>query len=554
MRAISFNLNAQDGLARSGRCAKRTARESGVSLMLSTMSLIFVIPMLGLMVDVGVIYTIKGRLQASVDGASLAAARVLALGSTTAAQTGTAKQNAVNWFYANFPGGNWYTGTTQMDASSVNVFDDPGNPNLRNVTVTASTIAPTYFMKWFNTNSVAVTAVGNASRRDVVIMMVLDRSGSMGGTCGTMKSAAKEFVGKFANGRDRIGLLSFSDNINTIISPTTDFRAQLGYTTIDPSGSVVSGTGAIDSITCAGGTNTASAIALGYNELYRTALPGAYNVLMFETDGLPNTLTLNWFDSGTSTAGIANGSGCKDSNNKTVSSGGFHTLASLPGWTPGYTMPSGSYLSNVPAGIVGSLYSTDPTNPPSTMSFIQLFQYYTTSPSTYINSSTAPSCTFTASHSVSSPSDFAWYPATDVWGNSLNPATNPYKSVTMNGTHVSTTGGWTNFHNAALNATDNAAYRARVGATLGNGQTLDASFFGIGLGGNSTTPPDYVLMQRMANDPNGDADGLYPACASAPGCITYNTQHQGQFIFAPSSSELEGAFEKIAAQILRLSK
>ena len=58
---------------------------------------------------------------------------------------------------------------------------------------------------------------------------------------------------------------------------------------------------------------------------------------------------------------------------------------------------------------------------------------------------------------------------------------------------------WQNYHNGVLNATDNAAYNARANTTIA------ATVFAIGLGGNSTTgPPDPVLLQRMANDPNGD--------------------------------------------------
>ena len=121
----------------------RTSGEKGVTLILGVASLVFIIPLLGLSIDTAVLYAVKGRLQSSVDGASLAAARALNLGQTTAAQATSAKQNAVNWFYANFPAGAWNTSGTQMDQSSVNVFDDPNNPHVRTVTVTASTVVPT---------------------------------------------------------------------------------------------------------------------------------------------------------------------------------------------------------------------------------------------------------------------------------------------------------------------------------------------------------------------------------------------------------------------------
>ena len=171
--------------------ARNRKNERGTSLFLGTIALVFIIPLVGLFVDVGILYATKARLQAAVDGASLAAARALNLGLTTAAQQSSAQQNAVNWFYANYPTGNWATSGTVMSSSNVQVFDDPNNANLRNVTVTATSTVPTYFMKWFNINSTTISATGNASRRDVVAMMVLDRSASM---CNGSSSPVAELV------------------------------------------------------------------------------------------------------------------------------------------------------------------------------------------------------------------------------------------------------------------------------------------------------------------------------------------------------------------------
>src|SRR6201999_149385 len=100
---------------------------------------------------------------------------------------------------------------------------------------------------------------------------------------------------------------------------------------------------------------------------------------------------------------------------------------------------------------------------------------------------------------------------------------NAYKgSITYNGSHI-TANNWTVFHNAALNATDNAAYRARdnmgQSATTGLGPV---TIFTVGLGGNGVV--DYTLLQRIANDPNGDLyngppdNHYYNPCSSQPGC------------------------------------
>ena len=52
-----------------------TRRRKGVSLMVTAVSLAFIIPTVGMIIDVGILYSVKARLQAAVDGASLAAAR-----------------------------------------------------------------------------------------------------------------------------------------------------------------------------------------------------------------------------------------------------------------------------------------------------------------------------------------------------------------------------------------------------------------------------------------------------------------------------------------------
>ncbi|HXN48272.1 MAG TPA: VWA domain-containing protein [Bryobacteraceae bacterium] len=521
------------------------SRERGVSLMLAGLSLTFIVPAVGLMIDVSVLYSVQARFQSAVDGAALAAARALNLGQSTSAQAAAAQSNAVNWFYANFPTGSWGTTGTNMSTGTVSVFDDPNNAHVRNVTVTATTSVPTYFMAWFGAASTTLSATGNASRRDVVVMMVLDRSGSMGAACASMLTAAKLFTGQFAAGRDQIGLVSFSDNVYIHSSPTTTFQTVLGY-----KNNLGSGTGAIDTIVCSGGTSTAQAISVAYNELYKVNLPGALNVIMFETDGLPNTLTLNFWDSSSSKTALTSTSTCTDKNSKKLSQGGFASSAVLPSWTAGETLAAGSYFSSIPAGMVGGVYGDDPNG---TNKFYILFKYWATSTANSFGSSsfaTASGCAFNSSGGQNPsppPSDIAWFPVKDVWGNQLSPG---YLPVTLTGGKV-VSNSWQSYHNAALNAADNAAYQARTNSTL------PAYFFGIGLGGTSTNPPDYVLMQRIANDPNGDnynSPPLYSACSSEANCTTYSTQPQGTFIFSANTASLSQAFLSISSEVLRLSK
>jgi Flp pilus assembly protein TadG len=593
--------------------------ESGTSLILGTASLIFLIPMVGLAVDTGFLYSAKAKMQASVDGAALAAARSLNLGSTLQSQQSTAAQNALNWFYANFPAATWNSTGTVMSiagetntnagfgvsgspavcgAVSVCIFPDATNPQLDHVNVNASTNIPTWFMRWFGYTTLNISATGNATRRAVVVMMVLDRSGSMctvGGTtnqpctksnttypCAEMITAAKQFTGQFAPGRDYIGLVTFSVDGYVATVPTTNFQSVLGYT--NSSGS---GTGDIDNITCYHGTNTAEGLSMGYQAIFQTGLPGALNVLFLETDGLPNSLALNFWDNTNTVAGLTTSSPCQDTNGRTMNSSptkGFLSSAVIPIWgrtaSPALSFNAApfatttGYYSNVPTGMIGVVASDDPNasgnNNSNTMSL--LFPFYpasspsaaqnppdagTTGDPYYANvAQSASHCAFDGSiQSSTNPSDIQWWPSTDIFGNSLNPS-NAYTSVTTDAQgHLKNnalTGGapvyWTNFHNGVKNATDNAAYRARANTTI------PVYVFDILLEGNTTSPMDYVLMQRIANDPNADqfnASPKYAACAS--GC-SISGQYQGLFVDSTSASELNAAFLQISSQILRLNQ
>jgi Flp pilus assembly protein TadG len=520
--------------------------EKGAALFLGTIALVMIIPMLGMFVDISILYVAKARLQSSVDGASLAAARALNLGQTPSEQQSSAQQNAINWFYANFPSGNWATSGTVMNSSTV-VFSNASN--VRSVQVTASTNVPTFFMKWFNVNWTTISAIGTASRRDVVIMMVMDRSGSMNSNngCANMRSAAKIFTGQFAAGRDQLGMVEFGDTAWVDSSPTTNFQTVLGYT--NNSGS---GAGLIDSINCNDNTNTPQALSLGYNELYKMNLPGAFNILMFFTDGIPNSLTLNFQNIMLST------SGCRDSTGIAISSGGSF-VTHPPAWTPGWAMAGGSYLTSIPAGPIGVVASDDPNG--SGTYGVRHYQGFSQSSDNHgtISSGNAPGCAFSTPNEPAYVNDFRLLPPLDAYGNSL--VENSYNSLTTdshgnvilsstadNGTPLS--GNNLLFHYAARNAADEAAQQARSNATI------PVTIFGVGLGGTSLAPPGYDFMQRIANDPNADlynSPALYPACSTEAACEHWANQPQGTFIFSSSPTQLNGVFLTMASQILRLS-
>ena len=276
------------------------------------------------------------------------------------------------------------------------------------------------------------------------------------------------------------------------------------------------------------------------------------------------------------TIDVAHPSGYKTGQN------GFQTAASIPSWNSfGLNLsaaPFGTAASpypNTPLSMVGVVYSVDPPStgfslmmnqwsnpngPQSTQSTVSIpagggyGAYDTNAP---LPAGKAPGCLFHGGTITNSVSDFRWFPATDVYGSQLSPSLNPYKSVgAVDGRGHLTGVNWTNYHAGALNATDNAAYNARANTTY------QPYIFTLGLGGNSAgAPPDHILMQRMANDPDADtfnSPALYTACSTEPGCVTYtgagSGQLQGRYVYAPSSNQLAQAFLQISSQILRLSQ
>ena len=241
------------------------------------------IAMMGLGIDVGIMYAVKARLQMACDGASVAALRSLSLAQTMAAQTTAATNTAAQWFNANFAGN--YLGATGTAAPTVTVTDDNTN-HIRTVTVTSSTMAPTYFMRLWGNNGTTISSTGQASRRDVVIMLVLDRSNSMNNVsnsyngetpCQVMVQSAKQFTGMFQQGPRQ-------HRAHFIRRNRADRFVAHDHLPID---SVLNATGTssglLDQIAsnCSGGTNTASAVSLGWNEVYKMQLPGALNAGCF---------------------------------------------------------------------------------------------------------------------------------------------------------------------------------------------------------------------------------------------------------------------------------
>src|ERR1700722_10470235 len=178
--------------------------------VLPTAAVFFIVamPIVGLVVDVGIDYIVQTKLQLAIDAAALAGARSLSRGNDDGTQQTNAENTARAYLTANFPQGYFGVSTPTITALSI----DESVAHVRSLTMSANSTVPLLYMGWFGAGSTRVGATATATRRDVNVVIVMDRSGSLAnsGSCAPLKAAATGFVSKFANGTDNVRLFTFA--------------------------------------------------------------------------------------------------------------------------------------------------------------------------------------------------------------------------------------------------------------------------------------------------------------------------------------------------------
>ncbi|MBL8213657.1 MAG: VWA domain-containing protein [Bryobacterales bacterium] len=456
----------------------RRRGEQGITLILSAMMFgLMIIPAAGLAVDAGLMYLVKVRLSAAADAAALAGARAFSRGSAGPEQNANAEATASTYFTANYPAGYFWSFNPTISA----VGADEGN-QMRSVTTQASVQLPMLFMRIFRDNPSIIRARAKATRRDTNIMIVMDRSGSLAnsGACNPLKTAAANFVEKFSEGRDNLGLITFatSSRIDRALSNT--FKTSVRNT--------------LTALVCSGATNTAQGLWQGYEALVTLNQPGAFNVIVLFSDGLPTAVT-------------------EDFPLVTAANGGTCTSPAPPG------------------PIRGVLTVTTGGNPIGLYTWQAPAQPYSSDQNLVSNGT---NCRF-RSNQQNVAQDLQYAPLTDIWGNSLN-ATG-YRSVTMTGAGAQESSG-SNITRFCTNAADHAGLRVRRGDTVPSlGRNLQVTIMTIGYGPDVDT----TLMQRIANDPN-----LSPNPVAAG--------RQGRYYYAGTAAALDLAFTRVASEVLRLAQ
>jgi Flp pilus assembly protein TadG len=506
-------------------------KERGAAIYVTAVILVMAVPMAGLAIDGTILYILKCRLQGAVDGSALAAARSLARGSDDSSQIDSAKNAAVAYTKLNFPSNYFFTSDVTIDKNNdVNI--DTSVLHQRTVTVTAHVPAPALLMHFLNFSTINVNATATTVRKDVNIVLVLDRSGSMtaSGSCGPMKQAAINFLSNFAPGRDNIGVISFATSV-VVQQPATTGFTQAGLTT------------AINGIDCQGSTSSAAALWTAYDDLVRLNQTAALNFIVFFTDGEPTGVAVNM--------PITTTSPCSETTQVVPVNG--TPPASFPA---GYT---GKYITGMYATFTnGSAYiglskhtaTANANGTPPTSTLPATAGGVADQVVADLSSGCAYSVSWNQNWGVTS--DFRGIAKQDIFGNSLvNDSYHPTTKSILNspagnpdpaGSYIAITDP-SNGIPMATNAADDAGSRIRSGTTdpVYNRGLSGVIINAIGLGNAPVAlPADGIFLERITNDPRSP---IYDSSKPA-----------GLYVYAQHSSDISDAFGQIASEILRLSK
>jgi Flp pilus assembly protein TadG len=247
----------------------------GQVLVIVIISIITLVILVGLAIDSGRAYSVRAKLNGALDAAGIAAARAVAYGNEEA------KEAATTFFNSNYP-------TGYMESTPVFCPDD-GNPTITPdpttgdvaITVWARANMPTLFMKIVGQDSVNVFATTTATRRAVDLAFVVDNTDSIvliPSDGPKVKARSIDFVRAFHPNFDRVALIkyAFGAQVPVTFSTTRGFN----LTTVENE---------INAFNFDGFTNCSEGFWVGKHQIDTVNNPASLRVIVFFTDGAPNT-------------------------------------------------------------------------------------------------------------------------------------------------------------------------------------------------------------------------------------------------------------------------
>jgi Flp pilus assembly protein TadG len=241
--------------------------------------LVVLVILTGLAIDSGRAYSVKAKMNAALDAAGIAGARAIANGTQPAIDAAT------TFFNSNYP-------TNYME-SAPNFCPPNGTPTITTdsssgdtaITVWATANMPTMFMRVIGQDMVNVAATTTATRRAVDLAFVVDNTGSIGSDGDNVKARSIDFVHAFNENFDRLALIKYAYGAEVPVPIRTDNRG-FPLSTVETE---------IGNFIFNGYTNCAEGFWQGQKQLEAVNSPSSIRVIVFFTDGAPNTIS-SYFD------------------------------------------------------------------------------------------------------------------------------------------------------------------------------------------------------------------------------------------------------------------
>lgn len=256
--------------------------EKGAYAVIFALVLLVLLGFVALGIEAGRWYLVRAELSKSVDAAALAGANSISSPNADQLAEDFGREN----FYSSYLGtpGTGTQGEVQFSA---------GRIGINRIGVVGNVNATPILAQLFGVTTIPVRALGIAQKNMVEIMMVLDRSGSMGQPISKMNALKQAAVGNCNNAQtmgfvcyfqdtqseDRIGLVSFASTARVDLA--------LGYDFVAP---ITTATNAMSPI---GATNMAQALSLAAGPQGlpdQSGLPANQRLqqfVVFFTDGRP---------------------------------------------------------------------------------------------------------------------------------------------------------------------------------------------------------------------------------------------------------------------------
>ena len=524
------------------------SRQSGATIMLLLLMLpVFLIPLVGLGIDATRMYIVQSKLSAALDGAALAAGRLLG-------STANITNIAGEFLQANYPPGFWGTYNFQSNVSYSN------NLGTQKITVSASVNVPMTFLRVIGLTAAPIGDTAVATRAVTRVLMVLDRSGSMHHTdpitgndvFTMMQSGAEWFAAQFTPGYDELGLIVFNGGASVAYpayslpynpSPSASGGPDTNFAT-----NPATDTGPIftqlQAMAVGGGTGTPEALAMAYIELQKAhnrdvllnGVDNTLNTIVLFTDGVPDSIAA-YFNNPNGNS-LKSAPQCSCQYNPASSS---NTASQMRGYIVATSSPAG------PTGSGGWTIPWAILDLPAYDNSQTLTWWLGTHGATY----TGPMVPGSALHNCQylcnggnncNANDLKQIPPIDMYGYPTTGSayTNSYLTDGTNYWHPNTS---TYNPNAPTDGYSVAAASWNDTDAIGNvirGQTTmnPIQIFTIGYSGNGGT--DIGLLKRLANTSDSTSFN--------------SSQPVGHFYQVDNTDELTQAFDQVASSLLRLAR